>query len=148
MTPSANDVPKWLRDQIGISYADARADRKVGSLYMSKKAIIRGYAEHLVQRGEALTYSKVRTVLEMLGRGYQTKTDQISFALHIHRHRSKRFRVDPYPNGFAVQAGKHRYRSLRDAAAGEGVAIETVRRRIRSAKFSEWKMAPARKKTD
>ncbi|WP_374577385.1 hypothetical protein [Phenylobacterium sp.] len=136
-----DDWPEWLREQVGLRYAEVRHDPRLAARFMSKGDIVREYARHLQEvRGEPVTYPKIKAMLEALDRGYADKTDQLSFALYRHRHWSKRFRLDPFPNGQAVSIEGRSYRSIREAAKGEGVSPETVRRRIRAKRpgWSYW----------
>jgi hypothetical protein len=113
-------MPDWVKEQ-----ADARPGR---SGYVPKHVLIRDYAEALARRGEAVTYAKVRAMLEAVGRGYSTRhSGEIYEGLRTLKRRGV---IGLYPTGRRVQVGDRTYRSIREAAKAERCRASTVRARI------------------
>lgn len=113
-------MPDWVKEQVG--------KRRGRSGYAPKHVLIRDYAEALARRGEAVTYAKVRAMLEAVGRDYSTKhSGEIYEGL---RNLKRRGVIGLYPNGKRVRVGDRTYRSIREAAKGERCRASTVKARI------------------
>ena len=111
--------PEWIAWQAGLRRSDP--------YFLSKIKLVKDFAEHLHDRGERITYERMRAMLTAMERDYGLSRQEIHWGIYLSRVGSE---LPLRPNGKRVLVRGTVYQSIRAAARGERCRQSAVAERI------------------
>lgn len=111
--------PEWIAWQAGL--------RRSNPYFLSKIKLVRDFAEHLQDRGERITYGRIRAMLLAMDRDYGLSRQEIHWGIYLSKVGSE---LPLRPNGKRVRVKSTVYQSIRAAAKAEHCRQSAVTDRI------------------